>query len=1026
MNISSISINRPVLATVISILLVLFGAIGYTFLGVREYPSVDPPVVTVSTSYIGANADIIESQITEPLEESINGVAGIRSLTSISSDGRSNITVEFELGVDMEAAANDVRDRVSRAVRNLPPDTDPPVVTKSDADASPIVVVMIQSNTRNLMELSDYANNVFKERLQTIPGVSEIRIWGEKRFSIKLLMDPAKLASYQLTPVDIRNALNRENIELPSGRVEGYRTELTIRTQGRLTTPEEFNDMIIRESGGTLVRFRDVGRAVLVPENERSIMRGNGELPLVGVAITPQPGANQIEIADEIYKRLDQINIDLPSDITYGIAIDTTRTIRKAITEVFETLLIAFGLVVLVIFVFLRSWRTTLIPVVAIPISLISGFFIMYIAGFSVNILTLLGIVLATGLVVDDAIVVLENIYHKVESGMNSIEAGHKGSKEIYFAIISTTITLAAVFLPIIFLQGLTGRLFREFGIVVAGTILVSALVSLTLTPMMSSRILRKTRTHGKMFTTTEHWIDNLIEGYNRVLTRFIRYRWLAILVMVLSIGMILGIGAMVPSELAPMEDKSRLSIVSTAPEGTSFEVMDEYMLSLIRVVDTIPEKTNLLAITAPGFGSSASTNAGFIRIILTDPSERERSQQDIADELGVIARKYNFARSFVTQEQTIGGGRGGGLPVQFVILAPNFEKLRAVIPQFMEQVQASPMFQVSDLNLKFNKPEISIDIDRNRARALGVNVRDVAENLQLYFSGQRYGYFILNNKQYQIIGQADRTNRDEPLDLSSIYVRNNRGELIQLDNLVDLSENSNPPQLYRYNRYVSATVSAQPAKDVTLGQGIEEMRRIAGETLDDSFSTQLAGVSKEFEDSSSSLLFAFLLALVLIYLILAAQFESYIDPLIIMFTVPLALAGAVLSLWMFGQTINIFSQIGVIVLIGIVTKNGILIVEFANQRKAAGLGLREAVIDAATRRLRPILMTSLATALGALPIAMALGASSQSRIPMGITIIGGLIFSLILTLFVIPALYTYLSRNKKKIEYQEDAKEIG
>jgi len=1026
MNISSISINRPVLATVISILLILFGAIGYTFLGVREYPSVDPPVVTVSTSYVGANADIIESQITEPLEESINGVAGIRSLTSVSSDGRSNITVEFELGVDMEAAANDVRDRVSRAIRNLPPDTDPPVVTKSDADANPIVVVMIQSNTRNLMELSDYATNVFKERLQTIPGVSEIRIWGEKRFSIKLLMDPAKLASYQLTPVDIRNALNRENIELPSGRVEGYRTELTIRTQGRLTTPEEFNDMIIRESGGTLVRFRDVGNAVLVPENERSIMRGNGELPLVGVAITPQPGANQIEIADEVYKRLDQINIDLPSDISYGIAIDTTRTIRKAITEVFETLLIAFGLVVLVIFVFLRSWRTTLIPVVAIPISLISGFFIMYIAGFSINILTLLGIVLATGLVVDDAIVVLENIYHKVESGMNSIEAGHKGSKEIYFAIISTTITLAAVFLPIIFLQGLTGRLFREFGMVVAGTILVSALVSLTLTPMMSSRILRKTRTHGKMFNVTEHWIDNLIGGYNRVLTRFIRYRWLAILVMVLSIGMILGFGAMVPSELAPMEDKSRLSVVSTAPEGTSFEVMDEYMLTLIRVVDTIPEKTNFLAITAPGFGSSASTNTGFIRIILTDPSERERSQQDIVDELSVIARKYNFARSFVTQEQTIGGGRGGGLSVQFVILAPNFDKLRAVIPQFMEQVQASPMFQVSDLNLKFNKPELSIDIDRNRARALGVNVRDVAENLQLYFSGQRYGYFILNNKQYQIIGQADRANRDEPLDLSSVYVRNNRGELIQLDNLVDLSENSNPPQLYRYNRYVSATVSAEPVKGVTLGQGIEEMRRIAGETLDDSFSTELAGVSKEFEDSSSSLLFAFLLALVLIYLILAAQFESYIDPLIIMFTVPLALAGAVLSLWMFGQTINIFSQIGVIVLIGIVTKNGILIVEFANQRKAAGLGLREAVIDAATRRLRPILMTSLATALGALPIAMALGASSQSRIPMGITIIGGLIFSLILTLFVIPALYTYLSRNKKTIEYQEDAKENG
>lgn len=1013
MNISSVSINRPVLATVISILLILFGAIGYTFLGVREFPSVDPPVITVSTNYVGANADVIESQITEPLEESINGIAGIKSLTSVSSDGRSNITVEFELGVDMEAAANDVRDRVSRAIRNLPPDTDPPVVTKSDADANPILVVMLQSNTLNLMELSDVANNVFKEQLQTIPGVSEIRIWGEKKYAIKLYMDPAKLASYHLTPLDVREALNRENVELPSGRVEGYRTELTIRTQGRLTTPEEFNDMIIRESNGTLVRFRDIGRAVLTAENERSIMRGNGGIPLVGVAITPQPGANQIAIADEFYKRLEQIKLDLPSDIIVGLALDTTTTIRNAISEVFDTLLIAFGLVVLVIFIFLRTWRTTLIPVIAIPISLISGFFIMYIAGFSINILTLLGIVLATGLVVDDAIVVLENIYHKIESGMSPIEAGHKGSKEIYFAILSTTVTLAAVFLPVIFLQGLTGRLFREFGIVVAGTILVSAIVSLTLTPMMSSRMLKKSKSHSRIFNSTEHWIDNLIQGYNRWLTVFIRRRWLAILIMLASVGLIMGIGSLIPSELAPMEDKSRLSITSTAPEGTSFEVMDDYMLSLLKVVDTIPEKTNFLALTAPGFGSSASTNTGFFRIMLSDPSERKRTQQDIVDELGMITRRYNFARTFVTQEQTIGGGRGGGLPVQFVIQAPNFEKLRLVIPKFMEQAQSSPLFQVTDLNLKFNKPEVSIEIDRDRARALGVNVRDIAENLQLYFSGQRYGYFILNNKQYQVIGQADRPNRDEPLDLSSVYVRNNRDELIQLDNLVTMSERSNPPQLYRYNRYVSATVSAQPAKDITLGQGIDEMRRISKETLDDSFSTELAGVSKEYEDSSSSLLFAFLLALVLIYLILAAQFESYIDPLIIMFTVPLALAGAVLSLWIFGQTINIFSEIGVIVLIGIVTKNGILIVEFANQRKAAGLSIRDAVIDAATRRLRPILMTSLATALGALPIAMALGASSRSRIPMGITIIGGLVFSLILTLFVIPALYTYLSRKR-------------
>jgi multidrug efflux pump len=1014
MNISSLSINRPVLSMVISLLIILFGIIGYAFLGIREFPSVDPPVVTVMTNYTGANADVIESQITEPLEESINGIAGIRSMTSVSSDGRSNITVEFELGVDMEAAANDVRDRVSRAIRSIPPDTDPPIVTKSDADANPIYVITLQSNARDLMELSDMANNIFKERLQTIRGVSEIRIWGERKYSIKLLLDPARISSYGLTPADVRTALNRENIELPTGRIEGYGTELTIRTKGRLTTPEEFNNMIIMERNGTVIRLRDIGSARLLPENERTIMKGNGLIPMVAVAITPQPGSNQIEIVDECYKRVAQIKADLPEDITLGTALDTTINIRKAITEVQETILIAFMLVLLVIFAFLRSWRTTVIPIIAIPISLISGFFIMYVAGFSINILTLLGIVLATGLVVDDAIVVLENIYHKIEGGMPPIEAGHKGSKEIYFAILSTTITLAAVFLPIIFLQGLTGRLFREFGIVVAGTVLVSALVSLTLTPMMSSLTLRKPTHHNALFTFTENLLNRLTEGYNRTLAGFIRYRWTAIGIMAMALAIIVGVGALLPSELAPMEDKSRMQVVCTAPEGTSFELMDRYINQLMQIVDTIPEKESLMGITAPGFGSSASTNTGFLRFSLIQPEFRQRTQQDIADMVGNTIRRYNFARSFVVQEQTIGGGRNAGLPVQYVVLAPDFEKLKKMLPKFMEKVQTSDKFQVVDLNLKFNKPELSVEIDRDRARSLGVNVRDIAETLQLYFSGQRYGYFIMNSKQYQVIGQADRINRDQPLDLSSIYVRNAKGDLIQLDNVVRLREQSNPPQLYRYNRYVSATVSAQPAKGVTLGEGIKEMRRLGKETFDESFSSALAGTSKEYEDSSGSLLFALLLALILVYLILAAQFESFLDPLIIMFTVPLALAGAVLSLWMFGQTLNIFSEIGVIVLIGIVTKNGILIVEFANQRKADGLSIRDAVTDAATRRLRPILMTSLATALGALPIAMALGAASRSRVPMGIVIIGGLIFSLILTLYVIPALYTYLSRIKK------------
>jgi hydrophobe/amphiphile efflux-1 (HAE1) family protein len=1017
MNLPSICINRPVLSIVLSLLIVLFGVIGYSYLGVREYPNVDPPVVTVSTGYTGANADVIESQITEPLEESINGIAGIRSLTSSSSDGRSRITVEFELGVDMEAAANDVRDRVSRAVHDLPPDVDPPTVSKADADASPIVAITVQSDKRSLLELSAFANDILKERLQTIPGVSDVGIWGEKRYAIKLLIDPARLASQGLTPLDVKNALDRENIELPSGRIEGYNTELSIRTFGRLSTPEEFNDLIIKESNGSVVRFREIGRAVLAAENERSIMLGNGSIPMVAVVLVPQSGSNQIAIADAFYSRLEQIKKDLPEDIKITIAMDTTANIRKAISEVVETILIAFLLVLLVIFIFLRHWRTTIIPMLAIPISLIGAFFIMYIAGFSINILTLLAIVLSTGIVVDDAIVVLENIYKRIEKGINPIEAGFSGSKEIYFAIISTTITLASVFLPIMFLSGLTGRLFREFGVVVAGAVLISAFVSLTLTPMMSARILHKTEHENKLFKTSERWFNRLISGYHRTLRLFIHKRWLAPVIMTASVAIIFGLGSRLRSELAPMEDKSRLMVSSTAPEGTSYEAMYDYMKRVLAIVDTLPEKDVIVSVT--GFGGGGVNN-GFVRVSLSPPGARKRSQQEIADALTRELKDYTFARTYVTQEQTIGGGRGRQLPVQYVIQAPTLEKLKEALPRFMDKVQTDPAFQVADLDLKFNKPELTIEIDRERARALGVTVRDIAQTLQLFFSGQQYGDFIMNGKQYYVIVQADRSDRDEPLDLSSIYVRNSRGELIQLDNMVKLSYRSNPPQLYHYNRYVSATVSASTAKGYTLGDGIKEMDKIASTTLDESFSTSLAGTAKEYAESSHTLVFAFLLALILVYLILSAQFESFRDPLIIMFTVPLALAGAILSLWLFGQTLNIFSQIGIIALVGIVTKNGILIVEFANQRKAKGLSIREAVIDAASQRFRPILMTSLATAFGILPIALALGAAAKSRQSMGIVIIGGLLFSLGLTLFIIPALYTYLSSQKRHIEILE------
>lgn len=1019
MNLSSLSINRPVLASVLSIIIVLFGVVGYTFLGVREYPSVDPPVVNVSTSYVGANADVIEAQITEPLEAALSGIAGIKSLTSTSADGRSSISVEFELGVDMEAAANDVRDKMSQVVRRLPPDIDAPVVSKADADAETIIVITVQSDSRDLLSLSDIGNNLIKERLQTITGVSEVRIWGEKRYSMRIHLDPNKLSAFALTPADIRLALNRENIELPSGVVEGYYTDLSIRTLGRLETEEEFSNLIVRDVDGVPVKLKDVARVELAPENERTIFRGNFGIPQIGIAITTQPGVNYISVADEVYKRIDQLERELPEDIRLNVAIDITTSIRKAVKEVRDTILIAFMLVVIVIFVFLRRWRTTLIPMITIPISLIGSFFIMYLMDFSINVLSLLGIVLATGLVVDDAIVVVENIFSKIEKGMKPIKAGHEGTKEIFFAIISTTITLVSVFMPIVFLQGITGRLFREFGIVLSGAVIISSFVALTLTPMLSVRVLGQKKKESPFSRFMGRFFDRLSTGYEKLLTRFVKKRWVALVITIVAAIVILGVGSIIPSELAPLEDKSRVTISATAPEGTSFELMDQYITNIINFVDTMPERRAITALTSPGW--TGARNTGFVRLLINEPNERDKSQQELADEIQAYLNTQTLARSFVTQDQTIRAGRGGGLPVQFVVQAPNFEKLKAIVPKFLERAQDDPRFQVVDVNLKFNKPELKVEIDREKARATGVTVRDIAEALQLYFSGQRYGFFIYNGKQYQVIGQSERSYRDDPSDITSIMVRNDKGNMVEMGNLIRITEESTTPQRYRYNRYVSATFRASTVPGVTLGQGIEAMREISDEVLDDSFTTTLTGISQQFEESSGSLYFAFVFALILVYLVLAAQFESYRDPLIIMFTVPLALAGAILSLYVMGQTMNIFSQIGIIVLVGIVTKNGILIVEFANQKKQKGLDKTQAVIEAAGQRLRPILMTSLSTIFGALPIALALGAASTSRIPLGITIIGGLLFALGLTLFVVPAIYTYISKKTANIIHDEE-----
>jgi multidrug efflux pump len=1013
MSLSSLSIKRPVLTIVMSLVILILGGIGFTFLGVRDYPSVDPPIVTVSTSFPGANSDVIETQITEPLEAAINSVQGIRSISSSSSDGSSRITVEFKLEVEMETAVNDVRDKVSGAMRRLPQDVDPPVVQKADADAQPIFAISLRSDSRSLIEISNFAEINFKERLQTISGVSDVGVWGSKKLAIRMKMDPSRLVAYGLTPLDVRNAVTRENIELPSGRIEGDNTELTIRTLGRLKTVEEFNDLIITKKGDRVVKFRDIGSAEVDAENIRSILKVNG-IPCVIVNLVPQPGANYIDIVDNALVVLESLKKDLPEDIVAEVLFDNTIYIRKSITEVKHTIFIAFLLVVLVIFLFLRNWRTTLIPVLAIPVALVGAFFVMYIAGFTINILTLFAIVLSIGLVVDDAIVVVENIYTKVEHGMSPMEAAKKGSTEIYFAIIATTISLVAVFFPIVFLQGVTGRLFREFSLVIVGAVTISAFIALSLTPMVSSRVLKHNAMEGRFYRSTEPFFSGMQNVYRRAISAFLKKRYWALIIIVVTAGLIGWIWTMLRSEMAPLEDRGYFSINATSAEGTTYDYMLNYAETVVPVVrDSIPEQDNIMMMV--------HGNSGTIRVRLVDIDDRKRSQQEIATSVTPLVRQLTGARTIVSQQQTF-GSRRGGLPVQYVIQAKSLDDLKRVIPDFMAEVANSPYFSASDVNLKFTKPELTVIINREKASMMGVNVQSIAQTLQLTMSEQRIGYYILDGKQYQIMSQFDRSKRNDPSDLTNVYVRNDRGELIQLDNIVSVRENSLPPQLYRYNRFNSATISAGLAGKYTLGEGIEEMDRIADRVLNEDFSTTLSGDSKDFVESTSSLLFAFVLALVLIYLVLAAQFESFRDPVIILVTVPLALIGALFTMAVTGQTLNIFSQIGLIMLIGMVAKNGILIVEFANQRQKAGLKIMDAVREAAVSRFRPILMTSLTTILGILPLALASGAGAESRVSMGVTVVGGLFFATFLTLFVVPAVYSYLTA-RKNVETVTDEK---
>jgi multidrug efflux pump len=1015
MNISELSLKRPVLAIVMNIAIVVFGAIGFSFLGVRDYPAIDPPNISVRTAYSGANADIIESQITEPLEKSINGIAGIKNISSSSSQGTSSINIEFNLDVDLEAAANDVRDKVSQAARQLPQDLNaPPEVSKADASSDYIISLAVQSSTRNQLELTEYATNVLVERLQTIPGVSSTRILGEKKYAMRIWLDPNKLSAYGLTPLDVQQALNRENVELPSGKIYGSSTELTVRTFGRLFTEEDFNNVRIRSEANRSIRLKDVGEAVLGPENEESILKGK-LIPMLNVALIPLPGANYVEIAEEFYKRMEKIQKEVPDDIQLNVSTDQTVFITRSILEVQETLILSFILVVLIVYLFFRDFIIAIRPLIDIPVSLIATFFIMYICGFSINVLTMLGIVLATGLVVDDGIVVTENIYKKLEGGMNKYKAALEGSREIYFAVISTSITLAVVFLPIVFLQGFVGRLFREFGFVVAGAVLVSCFVSLTLTPVLSVKLTRDHRKKSKFYHVTEKFFVWMENGYRDTLARFMRARWVSFLIIALCVGASILISQGLSSELAPMEDRNQFRLQISAPEGASFDLMETYIDKVATfLMDSVPEARVMYSLAGGSPSGGGGVNSGFVRVFLDDPGERTRSQQEIVDMVNRNVRRFPEGKIAVLQEQTISTSRRAGQPIQFVIQSNDFEKLKAALPRFLDAANDHPILQGADTDLKFNKPELRIVINRLKATEMGISVQDISETLRLAYSNLRFGYFTREGKQYQVIGQVDRINRDDPNDLKALYVRTLAGQLVSLDNVVTMEESSTPPSLYHFNRYKSATISAGLAPGKTIGDGVDAMEEIAAEVLDDSFTTSLSGNSRDYAESSSNTAFAFVLALGLIYLVLAAQFESFIDPFVIMLTVPLAVTGAFLALFLFGQTLNIFSQIGIIMLIGLVTKNGILIVEFANQKREEGMEKIEAVVEASRLRLRPILMTSLAMALGSLPLALSLGAASTSRVPLGLVIVSGVIFSLILTLFVIPAVYTFFSRTRK------------
>jgi multidrug efflux pump len=1008
MKLSDISIQRPVFATVMSIAILLFGIISFTQLPVREYPDIDPPVISVVSLYRGASSNVVETEITDLLEEQFATLEGVKTITSSSKEGGSVITIEFELNRDVNEAANDVRDRVSRVRGTLPQEIDDPVISKVDANAQAIVWLALSSTRHSGLELSDFADRVLKERIQRMPGVGSVIIGGERRYAMRIWLDPLRMASHGLSAQDIENTVRSENAEIPGGRVEGVQREFAVRTRGDLDTPEQFGAIILSQKGNDIVRLRDVADVKVGAEDERTMARWKGQLA-VGLGIVKQSKASTVDVASEIIGKLQELKKLLPEGMKLDVAFDSSEFIKESISEVEQTLLIALILVVLVVLAFLKSFRATIIPSIAIPISIIGALAAVYFAGFTINILTLLGLVLAIGLVVDDAIVVLENIYRHMEMGKTRWQAAIDGSKEIGFAIISTTIALVAVFIPLAFLSGNVGRLFNEFGIAVAVAVLISGFVALTLTPMISSQILRPL--HGVKHNWASRSFDSFFEWLNKVYEKLLRWTIRHRLIVISGgiAAMIIGffLFKLLPSELVPVEDRGVAFGIVIAPEGSTLEYTDTYVKQIEQRILNVPEVQGLFTATGLSFGGPGSVTNGFMFLKLKSRGERKKSQQQIVQELFPQLISIPGVLAFVINPPSLGNSFNS---VQYVLQADSYEELSQGVGIMMGEASKLGYLINMDSDLRLNKPQLDIDIDRERASHLGVSVTEIGSTLETLLGGRKVTDFKRGGKQYDVILQMKPEYRATPEAIQNIYIKSTGG-LVQLANVIKVKNTVAPKELNHYNRVRSATISASLAPGVTLGKALDDLDRIALEKLPPAIKHDYAGESLEYKSSSSALYVMFILAILFIYLVLSAQFESFIHPFTILLSVPLAIFGALLTLFIFGQSLNIYSQIGLIMLIGLVTKNSILIVEFANQQSEQGSPFTEAVINSALIRLRPILMTSFATIFGILPIAIGLGAGAESRQPLGLAVVGGMFFSTFLTLLIVPVVYTLLAR---------------